>query len=126
MDIISYLVDDDVRKVALSETKAGQLYAKLTEYSYVKFLHFWADLNQEGKLLSKMFQCDGVLLSDVTSGVEDCISAVRKLRRTPGPWMMAFEKDYDSIEMKLDGISLVNTTTGLVEYTTSRNRHHLT
>ena len=79
---------------------------ELTDYAYVKMLHLWADLTLEGKVLSKIFQRNGVLLSDVTAGVEDCEKAISKLATSSGRWMRAFEKDYDRAKLALDGIEL--------------------
>ena len=44
----------------------------------------------EGKVVSKLFQKSGVLLSDVTSGVEDSISSITELKNKPGPFMIGF------------------------------------
>ena len=80
--MLGYLLDDSDKKERLLTTDAGKLYFKMTSYRYVKTLHFWADLCAEGKVLSKTMQTNGVLISDVTSGVEDCIAAVGKLVRS--------------------------------------------
>jgi len=105
-DILGYLIEDSNKKDALMASSAGKLYYKMTKYSYVKTLHFWADLCSEGKILSKTLQRSGVLISDVTSGVEDCLTNVQKLSSSPGTWMKAFLTDFDAVEGRLDGIEL--------------------
>ena len=79
-------------------------------------LHFWADVTTQGKILSKVFQRDHVLISDVTAGVEDSESAVRALATNPGVWMRAFMQDYDAAKLALDGIELHSSNEGKTEY----------
>jgi hypothetical protein len=57
----------------IEATAAGKLLKRMTQYKYVKTLAFWCDVTNEGKGLSKLFQRNGVLLSDVTCGVA-CMS----------------------------------------------------
>ena len=118
-DLLGYLLDDSDKLERLYATSAGKLYAKMTKFSYVKMLHAWADLCSEGKVLSKLLQRNGVLISDVTTGVEDCIAAVGKLAAPSSPggvWMKAFASDYDSGEERLDGISLSDVVAGEKAY----------
>ena len=116
-DILGYILADSEHKDTLYATSAGQLLEKLTRYRYVKTLHFWTDLSSEGKVLSKILQQTGVLISDVTGGVEDCCSAVKKLSSSSeGPWMKAFTKDFDSVEARLDGIELSGIDAGETAY----------
>jgi len=88
----------------------------MTDYAYVCGLHFWADITTQGKIISKIFQRDGVLLSDVTTGVEDAEYTVGKLATVPGKWMSAFDTDYDRAKLALDGIELHSVPSGQVEY----------
>eukprot|EP00966_Prymnesium_polylepis_P081264 1882804-Prymnesium_polylepis.1 len=93
------------------------LLLELTDYVYVKGLHFWADVTAQGaKVISKIFQRNGVLLSDVTAGIEESEHAVRQLPNKSGPWMKAFEKDCDTDRLALDGIELHDIATGEAEY----------
>ena len=71
-------------------------------------------------MISKVFQRNGVLLSDVTASVEDAEYTMDKLTRTPGRWMKAFEKDYDPDRLALDGIELHTIEEG-TRPTTQRN-----
>ena len=57
-----------------------------------------------------------MLLSDVTAGVEDVERDVGKLQTVPGPWMRAFETDYDPAKLALDGIELHSIAAGKTEY----------
>ena len=133
-DILGYLIEDSDKKDALMASSAGKLYYKMTKYSYVKTLHFWADLCSEGKILSKTLQRSGVLISDVTSGVEDCLTNVQKLSSpsSPGPWMKAFLTDFDAGEGRLDGIELSGIEEGeklyqeMLSSVCDRVRDHLT
>ena len=115
-DLLGYLLDDSDKKERLYATSAGKLYQKMTKYSYVKMLHAWTDLCSEGKVLSKILQRNGVLISDVTSGVEDCVEAIGALTSSNGTWMQAFETDYDKGEERLDGISLSDVAEGQAAY----------
>ena len=115
-NLLACLLDDSAKKEALHATDAGLLLLELTDYAYVKGLHFWADITAQGRCISKLFQGSGVLLSDVTSGIEDAESAVSKLATASGPWMKAFEKDYDSDRLALDGIELHLIEAGEAEY----------
>ena len=117
-NILACLLDDSNQKEALHATDAGQLLLELTDYGYVKTLFFWADITSQGKVLSKIFQRDNVLLSDITSGVEDSEHAVGKLATTPGRWMCAFTKDYDAARLALDGIELHSAQGGETDYQT--------
>ena len=117
-NVLACLLDDSTKKEALLATDAGQLLLELTDYAYVKGLHFWADITAQGKMISKIFQRNGVLLSDVTAGVEDAEHTVSQLPTKPGPWMKAFEKDYDSDRLALDGIELHSIEAGEAEYNT--------
>ena len=91
---------------------------ELTDYAYVAALAFWADITTLGKILSKIFQRDHVLLSDVTSGVEDSEEAMGKLATSPGRWMLAFATDYDDTKLALDGIELHSIGPGKTQYAT--------
>ena len=118
-DILGYLIEDSDKKDALMASSAGKLYSKMTKYSYVKTLHFWADICSEGKILSKTLQRSGVLISDVTSGVEDRLTNVQKLSSSssPGQWMKAFLTDFNAGEGRLHGIELSGITEGEKLYT---------
>eukprot|EP00966_Prymnesium_polylepis_P073894 1715020-Prymnesium_polylepis.1 len=66
-DLLMYLLDESNQRKRLLETKAGHLLERLTRYSYVKTLAFWVDATAEGKVVSKIFQRSGLLLSDITA-----------------------------------------------------------
>ena len=114
----------------LMATKAGVLLERLTRYSYVKTLAFWTDVTAEGKVVSKLFQRDGLLISDVTQGVEDSVHDISALKATPGPFMKGLVKDFVPTHQSLYGrelsgveegeeaynTMLSNTTTAIVEH----------
>ena len=92
-DLLSYLLDSSDQRDRLMATKAGVLLERMTRYSYVKTLAFWVDVTSEGKAVSKLFQHSGLLLSDVTSGVEDSVAAIAALASKPGPFMEGLTSD---------------------------------
>jgi len=97
-------------------TAPGKLLERLTRYKYVKALAFWVDVTSEGKVLSKLFQRNNLLISDVTSGVENSVSAVVNLKDTPGTLMTALVNDFDTDNETLYGTELSDIATGEVEY----------
>ena len=115
-DILEYLLDASGQRELLLATDAGKLLARLTSYSYLKTLAFWVDVTLEGKVVSKLFQKSGVLLSDVTSGVEDSISSITELKKKPGSFMVGFNKDYDNINESLYGFALTSVEEGEESY----------
>lgn len=115
-DIIDYLLDQTDQRERLNSTAAGKLLERLTRFSYVATLAFWVDATFEGKALSKLFQKNGVLLSDVTSGVEDSISSISALKVTPGPFMKGFAKDFDDANESFYGFLLSDVNGGKEEY----------
>jgi hypothetical protein len=93
--LLSCLLDASDQRERLMATKAGILLKRLTRYSYVKTLAYWVDVTAEGKVVSKLFQRNGLLLSDITSGVEDSVSAIDALKTTPGAFMTGLVADFD-------------------------------
>ena len=90
----------------------------MTRFGYVKALAFWVDVTSEGKRVSKLFQKSGVLLSDVTSGVEDGIDSITALAKSPGPFMKGFMQDFDAANETLYGTDLSGVADGEQAYTT--------
>jgi hypothetical protein len=117
-DLLTYLLDASGQRERLMATKAGLLLERLTRYSYVKTLAFWVDVTQQGKVVSKLFQRNGLLLSDITSGVEDSVDAIGALKGTAGPFMKGFVKDFDTSNETLYGRELSDISTGEPAYQT--------
>ena len=117
-DLLTYLLDASNEGERLYATDAGKLLKRLTQYKYVKMLAFWVDVTAEGKAMSKLFQKSGVLLSDMTRGVEDAISAITLLQQTAGPYMTGLLTDFDAANETLFGISLSDVAGGQTEYDT--------
>ena len=117
-DLLTYLLDASNQRERLFATAPGKLLERLTRYAYVKALAFWVDVTSEGKVLSKLFQRNGVLLSDVTSGVEDSISSVTALATSPGSFMKGLSKDHDAANQTLYGTELSGCEAGEDEYKT--------
>jgi hypothetical protein len=115
-DLLMYLLDASNQKERLYATDAGKLLTRLTKYRYVKSLAFWVDITLEGKVMSKLFQRDGVILSDVTSGVEDAISAIKVLASTPAKFMKGLTADFDPQNETLFGTELSDVASGDVDY----------
>ena len=115
-DLLSYLLDSSDQRDRLMATKAGVLLERMTRYSYVKTLAFWVDVTSEGKAVSKLFQHSGLLLSDVTSGVEDSVAAIAALASKPGPFMEGLTSDFNEIHETLYGSELTNVTDGEEAY----------
>ena len=113
-DLLTYLHADNKKR--LEATDAGKLMARLTPYQYVKTLAFWVDATSEGKIMSKLFQSSGVLLSDVMSGVEDAVDAIKALNATNGMYMAAIAKDYDTANETLYGHELADVANGQTAY----------
>ena len=65
-----------------------------------------ADLTSILKQLSMVFQTHGVLFSEVSAGVQNCIEDVLKLQDHPGKWMKVFEEDYNEEAGTFDGIPI--------------------
>jgi len=97
---------------------AGALLERLTRYAYVKTLAFWVDATAEGKVVSKLFQRSGLLISDVTSGVEDSVDSIGSLKETPGAFMKGLVNDYDATNLTLYGRELSNIEEGEEAYAT--------
>lgn len=117
-DLLMYLLDGSNQSDRLYSTDAGKLLKRMTQYKYVKTLAFWVDITAEGKAMSKLFQKSGVLLSDMTRGVEDSISAISSFVQAGGPYMNGFITDYDTANETLLGISVSDVTGGQAEYDT--------
>jgi hypothetical protein len=115
-DLLTYLLDASDQRERLYATAAGKLLERLTRYSYVKTLAFWVDATYEGKGVSKLFQKSGVLLSDLTTGVEDSIDSISALAKTPSRFLLGFEKDFDSANQTLYGTELSDVVSGEEEY----------
>ena len=90
-ELLEHLLDESGQRERLMATKAGELLERLTRYSYIKTLAFWVDLTAQGKIVSKIFQRSGLLLSDVSSGVEDAVAAIAKLKKEPGIFMKGLD-----------------------------------
>ena len=118
-DLLSYILDASGQREQLVSTKAGMLYERLTRYAYVKMLAFWVDAMAEGKVVSKIFQRDGLLLSEVTSGIEDSVQSISALKGTPGTFMAGLIKDFDPINETLYGRELSSITEGELAYKTT-------
>lgn len=116
-DLLTYLLAMSGKRERLMETKAGLLLERLTRYSYVKTLAFWVDATAEGKTVSKLFQRNNLLLSDITSGVEDSVDAIMRLNMVPGVFMQGLVKDFDSSHETLYGHELSDIVAGKVAYT---------
>jgi hypothetical protein len=117
-DLLTYLLDASGKRERLMATKAGLLLERLTRYSYMKTLTFWVDVTQQGKVISKLFQRNGLLLSDITSGVEDSVDVIGALKGTAGPFMKGFVKDFDTANETLYGRELSSISTGELAYQT--------
>ena len=113
-DLLSYINAD--KKNQIAATDAGKLHARLTSYKYVKALSFWIDATAEGKVMSKVLQANGVLLSDVTRSVEDCVEGIDALPSFPGKYMSAFAHEYDAANETLFGHELSDVASGQIEY----------
>ena len=111
-DLLEYLLDESDERQRLLETKPGVLLERLTRYAYVKTLAFWVDATAQGKVVSKLFQKDGLLLSEVTSGVEDAVDAIDRLKVTPGAFMDGLLEDFDDANQTLYGRELSEVTEG--------------
>ena len=117
-DLLTYLLAAGGQRERLVATKAGMLLERLTRYSYVKALAFWVDVTAQGKVVSKIFQRNGLLLSDITSGVEDSVDSIAALEGTPGPFMTGFKQDFDPKNETLYGRELSSVATGEHAYKT--------
>ena len=89
---------------------------RLTRYSYVKALAFWVDVTAQGKIVSKLFQRSDLLMSDITSGVEDSVAAIAKLKEAPGSFMKGLAKDFDAAHETLYGRELSGMEEGKEAY----------
>ena len=120
-DLLAYLLDESGKRERLMETKAGVLLERLTRYSYVFALAYWVDITAEGKVVSKLFQSDGLLLSDITGGVEDSVAAIERLGTTPGAFTQGLAKDFDSANKTLYGHELSDVAEGKLVYEAMRS-----
>ena len=115
-ELLEHLLDESGQRERLMATKAGELLERLTRYSYIKTLAFWVDLTAQGKIVSKIFQRSGLLLSDVSSGVEDAVAAIAKLKKEPGIFMKGLDKDFDATHQTLHGRELSGIADGEEAY----------
>ena len=72
----------------------------------MKTLAFWVDVTAQGKIISKLFQSSGLLISDITSGVEDSVDAISALKETPDAFMQGLTADCDTANQTLYGREL--------------------
>ena len=117
-DLLSYLLDASNQRERLMATKPGILLERLTRYGYVKTLAFWVDVTSEGKKVSKLFQRNNLLMSDITSGVEDSVSAIGALKTVNGDFMKGLIEDFDTINETLYGRELSDIPSGEEAYLT--------
>ena len=115
-DLLEYILDESGQRERLVATKAGVLLEQLTRYSYVKTLAFWVDATALGKIVSKLFQRSDLLMSDITSGIEDSVAAIAKLKKEPGSFMKGLAKDYDATHRTLYGRELSGVAEGKEAY----------
>ena len=119
-DLLAYLLDQNGQRDRLEATAAGKLLKRMAQFKYVQTLAFWVDLTAEGKIISKMFQRSNVLLSDVTSGVEDSIDAITRLETRLGNFMKGFSTDFVDTHETLYGIELSDVAGGKTEFVQTR------
>ena len=117
-DLLAYMLDESGQRERLMASKAGVLLERLTRYSYVKALAFWVDVTAQGKIVSKLFQRSDLLMSDITSGVEDSVAAIAKLKEAPGSFMKGLAKDFDAAHETLYGRELSGMEEGKEAYST--------
>ena len=116
-DLLAYLLDASDKKERLcTRQMRAELLLRLTRFDYVVTLAFWVDATLEGKKLSKLFQTNNLLLSEVTSGIEDSVSSIQTLDGTSGKFMEGFTTDFDSANETLFGIELSHVADGKSTY----------
>ncbi|XP_078670963.1 zinc finger protein 862-like [Branchiostoma floridae x Branchiostoma belcheri] len=73
--------------------RAKVVHKSLTKYKMVKFVHVMLDVLQELKVVSLLFQKDGLSLQDVTDGLHQVAIALVQMQMTPGPKLQKFLDD---------------------------------
>ena len=64
------------------------------------------------KAISKIFQTNGLLFSDVTLGLEESMANLRKLQQKPGKWLSVFNSDFNPSSQTFDGHELNSVSEG--------------
>eukprot|EP00732_Lithocolla_globosa_P000824 Lithocolla_globosa_v1_NODE_316_length_4526_cov_4.454403.p2 type:complete len:523 gc:universal NODE_316_length_4526_cov_4.454403:2787-4355(+) len=81
-----------------------ELHEELLSFRFVLFLHFMLDYHAVLKILSKCFQSNTLLISDITDDVSSSLRSLRKLKRnnfTTGAFVKQFHDNFDSDSGKL-------------------------
>ena len=76
--------------------KARGLLPKITSVKFVKYLHYLLDFLLPRSIVSKTFQTEDILISDIPRSLNKCISSLEKLRDGNGHFMAKFGKEFNS------------------------------
>ena len=86
--------------------KAKGLLPKITSVKFVKYLHYLLDFLLPCSIVSKTFQKEDILISDIPRSLNKCISSLEKLRDGNGHFMAMFGK---RVQPNFEGFQRGNT-----------------
>ena len=88
-----------------SDTAKGIL-PKFRSVKFVKYLHFMVDFLKPCKTLSKLFQKEKVLITEIPGAIDRCLQELRSLSGGQGESMLEFGREYNSATKMFKGVKL--------------------
>ena len=98
--------DSPKRRKLLAKCQEWDLYITNTQYRVVKTMSFMHDINGLLGRLSKSFQNDQVVVSDITSAIKSVIVSLTRMLEVDGPQLGKFAEEFSALDSHYMGIVL--------------------
>lgn len=108
--------DSPQRRRLLEKSKTWDLYVTNTQYRVVVTMAFMHDVNSLLGRLSKHFQNNQVVVSDVTTGIQSAMRSLDRMLIENGPQLAQFYEDFNKADDHYLGIPLDNVEDGEREF----------
>jgi hypothetical protein len=84
----------DSRLEEFKQSDEGDLHNELVQFIYVVSMHFLADVAYELMLVSKAFQKDFIIFTEMKVVIKTCTANLREMKTNDGKWLVVFKKDF--------------------------------